>query len=66
MNAETWGKAFELFRGVTESDREAVELVKLFNNAIKEEVQRSIAAINGETLSTKEHVSEARDRRKKC
>lgn len=66
MNAETWGKAFELFRGVTESDREAVELVKLFNNAIKEEVRRSIAAINGQTLSTKEHVSEVRDRREKC
>ncbi len=66
MNAETWGKAFELFRGVTESDREAVELVKLFNNAIKEEVRRSIAEINGQTLSTKEHVSEVRERREKC
>ena len=66
MNAETWGKAFELFRGVSESDREAVELVKLFNNVIKEEVRRSIAAINGQTFSTKEHVSEVRERRKKC
>jgi len=65
MNAETLGKAFELFRGVSESDREAVELVKLFNNVIKEEVRRSIAAINGQTPSTKEHVSEVRDRRKK-
>lgn len=42
MATETLEHAFDLFRKLTKSDKEALELVKLFRNEVEEEVRRTV------------------------
>jgi len=59
MSTETLDNAFDLFRKFTKSDKETLELIKVFRNTVDEEVQRSVRT-KVQTLSTKEDVSEVR------
>lgn len=55
MSTQTLDQAFNIFKRITKSDKEALELVKLFQNEVEEE-ERKVVNSKTDTFATKEDL----------
>lgn len=57
MSTQTLDQAFGIFKRITKSDKEAMELVKLFRSEVEEEVKK-VVSTKAESLASKQDISE--------